>query len=229
MFFIAAILAWKTRRKGTRMAKFFSRGRLMVLAGLILLALGGLLYQMLAPSTAADVPRPTATPLYTAHSRAMATARPTGMAQETATAQATARPTGTAQATAAVQPTATPKRAAADDATRYSVEIRYAAQCDDYNHVGNAWTQAFYVDGEEVDGRVTRTLAAGESLTLETVITDADNSPDIGKDQRTVTLTEDTLTNGTSITATVEVRENRGRYAGNVAVWTVAYTITPIE
>lgn len=217
------------------MAKFFSRGRLMVLAGLILLALGGLLYQMLAPPTAAAVPRPTATPLYTAHSRAMATARPTGMAQETATAQATARPTatahptGTAQATAAVQPTATPKRAAADDATRYSVEIRYAAQCDDYNHVGNAWTQAFYVDGEEVDGRVTRTLAAGELLTLETVITDADNSPDIGKDQRTVTLTEDTLTNGTSITATVEVRENRGRYAGNVAVWTVVYTITPIE
>ena len=222
------------------MSNFFSRGKQLILWGLILLALGSALYQMLVPPMPADDARPTATPLYTAQSAAMpqATARPTATAKSTAKPTTTPKPTAHATATvkSTAQPTAVTQAASADtpisaasDSSAYSVEIRYAARCDDYNHVGSAWSQAFYVDGEEVHGRVTRNLAPGETFTLETVITDQDNSPDIGRDQRTVALTAEQLTNGTSITATVEVRENRGRYSGNVAVWTVVYTVTPIQ
>lgn len=197
------------------MPNLASRGKNLLLWGAILLLSGGLLHQMTTPSAPSGAPRASAT-----------------VQQRTATARPTAKSTSTPKPTSTQNPTAAPKPLALSAAfagtESHQVKISFSAQCSDTNHVGNSWTQAFYINGEAVRSSKTLSLRAGENLQLQVVITEDDTYPDIGSDLRTITLSEADLTQGTRIATTVDVRENRGRYAGNIAQWTVVYTISPV-
>lgn len=186
----------------------------ILLWGAMLLLAGGLFHQMTTPSTPENTPRAT-----TVMQQYTATPRPSATPKRTATPKPTATP----------RPTATPKPTATMAAESYQVKISYTAQCGNYNHVGSAWTKEFYVNGEAVRGSKTLSIHPGESIQLEVIITEEDTYPDVGSDTRTLVLTDEECKRGTRITTTVNVRENRGRYAGNIAEWTVVYAVTPVK
>lgn len=208
------------------MANYAFQKKHILLWGAMLLLAGGLFHQMTTPSTPENTPRATTVmQQYTATLRPSATPKPTVTPKLTATP----RPTATPKPTATPRPTATPKPTATIAAESYQVKISYTAQCGNYNHVGNAWRQEFYVNGEAVRGSKTLSIHPGESIQLEVIITEEDTYPDVGSDTQTLVLTDEECKRGTRITTAVDVRENRGRYAGNIAEWTVVYTVTPVK
>ena len=105
---------------------------------------------------------------------------------------------------------------------RKTMKVSAIATCRDYNHVGNEWSQAFFINGEPA-GR-TIDLASGDTITVEAVITEEDKKPDIGRRKVEYKVTEQDLKNGFTIEFEVGVRENGGRYSGSEAVWAVVFS-----
>lgn len=114
------------------------------------------------------------------------------------------------------------------DATLMSVKVK--ASCRDTNSVGKKWTQYYEWNGvtvanEEAEGFV----APGVDLTLYVRIREQDSKPDTAMEKVTYQPTAEDVTNGFVVTQTLRVEENSGKYKGNVAVWTVEHTFTPVE
>ena len=119
-----------------------------------------------------------------------------------------------------------------------TLDLLVQATLADANHVGNEWAPAFYANGEflawtKAEERAFEITSAtvhvskGDTLLLKCIIEEMDTYPDIGKYQEEIAVTEDLLQNGTSMTWTVTVQENMGRYSGREAEWQVLITITP--
>ncbi len=93
------------------------------------------------------------------------------------------------------------------------------------NHVGSRWTKEFSIGDKDFSGSTTFTAEVGETVRFSCFITENDSNPDIGSYFERITITEDILKNGYTINENVYVRENGGRYAGNVAEWSLKVTI----
>ena len=92
------------------------------------------------------------------------------------------------------------------------------------NHVGNDWSSGIYYGGENVGRSFEVTKKEGATITVTGKAVENDNSPDSGSGSATLTLKDG---NGTAIT--FYVRENRGRYAGNYAVWELEVSCKLLE
>jgi len=64
-------------------------------------------------------------------------------------------------------------------------------------------------------------------LPIYVKITESDTSPDVGSAKEDVEITQAYFDSGFTITQTVTVKENKGRYSGNKATWTITYTFVP--
>ncbi len=108
---------------------------------------------------------------------------------------------------------------------RMTVQIK--SSCSGYNHVGSNWSRYCSIDGSAVSSGDTVEIVLGESIMVYSKVTESDKSPDIGTKKETVEITQDYYDNGFTVTHEISVKEDKGRYAGNKAHWTVTYTFVP--
>lgn len=95
--------------------------------------------------------------------------------------------------------------------------------------VGNHWSSGFEFNGEEIRSGSTVSILPGDSFTVCGWAEDADSNPDYGYHFESLTLTKEMCQSGFTIEDDFDVRENGGRYSGNVAVWHMKMTFTPIN
>lgn len=100
------------------------------------------------------------------------------------------------------------------------------ATCGDYNHVGDKWTYAYYVNNAKVTDGKSFTFNVGDEVTFRAVITEQDSTPDVGESTAARVITEKDLQDGFRVRFTVSVAENGGRYNGSTAKFTVTFTFT---
>lgn len=110
--------------------------------------------------------------------------------------------------------------------TTKDMTVSISATCSDYNSVGNEWTKSFSINGERASSGSTVSVTMDSYVSISTTITEEDNIPDVGSDSYSCMVQQNYFEGGFNITQTINVRENRGRYSGNVATWTVVYTFS---
>ena len=108
-----------------------------------------------------------------------------------------------------------------------TMTVSVTGHCSDYHHVGNDWTQYYSVNGQSValDNKVQ--IMLGESVSLYSEITEIDKYPDVGSATQEIVITQKHLDDGFTVVQSISVKENKGRYKGNTAVWTVTYRFDP--
>ena len=79
--------------------------------------------------------------------------------------------------------------------------------------VGNEWVTSIEYNGQNIKAGDTITVPLNSSITIVGNVTEKDSIPDLGSGS--VQLTPD----GKEKTVEIYVTENRGKYAGNTAVW----------
>ena len=104
-----------------------------------------------------------------------------------------------------------------------TMNVSVTASCSNYNSVGNEWSKEFYVNGSLVKSGSQVSLIVGDKVTVKAVITEEDKSPDIGTNSETHTVTQADLDKGFSLSFSVDVQENKGRYSGRIATWSVTF------
>ena len=97
------------------------------------------------------------------------------------------------------------------------------------NHVGNDWYKNCSIEGIKKDGFSNYKVNVGDQIIIRTTITEDDSSVDVGRNTATRTVTQSDLKNGFTVTQTITVREDKGRYAGNTATWNVTHTFKPVK
>ncbi len=101
----------------------------------------------------------------------------------------------------------------------YVIQYKFTLQS---NHsVGNDWKKSVTVNGRERKSGDTVTGKANDCITLHCTVWEEDSVPDIGN-----TTVNIRLADGATGTVRITVRENRGRFKGNTAVWEFSYSVT---
>lgn len=136
---------------------------------------------------------------------------------EAAKAQATAKPTA--------EPTTKPTKKPSTKAK--GMEVVASASCSDYNSVGNNWGYAFYINDKQVGANSKLDVSVGDIITVKAKVTENDKYPDVGTESKRYTVTDKDVNDGFTIGFSVNVREDRGRYAGRVATWKISFKFTP--
>lgn len=104
------------------------------------------------------------------------------------------------------------------------------------NSVGNEWYIENYANNEPIhlvnsvliENDNTIHLKFGNPITVETYIAEDDTWTDTAKNKYKHTFSKDDLIGGCYITQTTYVRENNGRYQGNIAKWETRYDFKAI-
>lgn len=105
------------------------------------------------------------------------------------------------------------------------MRVTITKTCSDYNHVGNEWGFSFSINGGAVSSGDKVSVVRNEDIRVYTEVTEYDDQyDDVGTDAKSVTVTTEYFESGFTVTQTITVMENGGRYSGNVAIWTVKYT-----
>ena len=99
--------------------------------------------------------------------------------------------------------------------------INMSARIQNNNHVGNEWSYERYCNDEAVHDGFEVSGEPGSSLLVGMKIIERDNSPDEGSENVYITLDD-----GYQTSFDITVIENRGRYSGNTATFTVTVTVT---
>ncbi len=95
------------------------------------------------------------------------------------------------------------------------------------NHVGNDWVWKLSVNDQPVSLALyalpqtvwTGSLTNSTTLTVTATVIEEDKSPDIGRASATFNISCDPPSSSQTSSLEVLVREDRGRYAGNTALW----------
>lgn len=114
------------------------------------------------------------------------------------------------------------------DAVKMKVTIR--AACSDYNGVGKNWTHYYEWNGlQAVDGVMTAFVAPDVELSVYARVREQDQKPDTGTEKTVYVPTAEEAQKGFTVTQTIRIAENGGKYRGNTATWTVTYTFKPVK
>lgn len=105
--------------------------------------------------------------------------------------------------------------------------VTISSSCSGYNHVGENRSKYYSINDESISSGDTVDIVLGESISIYSKVTEKDTSPDVGSVKEDVEITLEYYDDGFTITHKVSVREDRGRYAGNKAVWTITYKFAP--
>lgn len=130
------------------------------------------------------------------------------------------------QTTAKLTTTAkkTTTKATTTQSTTKTMTCTVKASCPNKNHVGNNWSQYFEVNGEQLKSSKKVSVTAGQPVVLYSEIIENDKYPDEGYGRTEYVPTEDEMKKGFTVKQEVDVTEDRGRYAGYTATWTVTWT-----
>ena len=91
------------------------------------------------------------------------------------------------------------------------------------NHVGNDWSSGITYNGKSIHSGDTIIALLNGSITITGTAIEHDSIPDSSGGSVSISL------NGGEKSTQFYVRENRGRYAGNLAVWELTCSATLIE
>lgn len=92
------------------------------------------------------------------------------------------------------------------------------------NHVGNEWYYYTTHNGNEFNNGNQIIAKSNSTINLTTTIVEDDKIPDYATNYITLSLKDNYET-----TDQITVRENRGRYTGNIAIWEITYSVKLIE
>ena len=132
-----------------------------------------------------------------------------------------------------IQPPATPPTFEAEtlDLEKWKGEstymITYSARMSYNNHVGNSWGYGLEYNGEFIESGSYVSCAKIANIVVAVYAMEYDSVTDYGE----AYVSFDSIDVGKKKTkeATVTVRENRGRYAGNTAQWIFEITVERIS
>lgn len=89
--------------------------------------------------------------------------------------------------------------------------------------VGNEWLKSIEYNGNTISNGQTITVPINSGITIKGIVIESDSVPDIG--YGSVYLSS----SGGEKTTEIYVRENRGRYSGNLAIWELTCSAELIE
>lgn len=107
--------------------------------------------------------------------------------------------------------------------------ITWSAQLVDSNHVGSNWSKLFEVNDETFSSGSVVTVDPNSQFTIRLTIQENDSNPDTDYYFERIAYSEELCTNGHTVSETLYVRENGGRYSGNCAEWNITITLTPVQ
>lgn len=108
--------------------------------------------------------------------------------------------------------------------TMYDAVLEY----DD--SVGENWSMEAYVNSEAIDSDgVILCVSERDQVEIRAVCTEWDDVPDIGENSANITVEESDFEEGFLIDIPVTVTENRGKYSGYTAKWTITLYFEPIQ
>ena len=100
--------------------------------------------------------------------------------------------------------------------------VSWKAKLISNNSVGSDWGKFVTVGGENVGS--SPITVSGNVLTVDVKAVEYDSLNDVGRGS--IDFYCDEITTSQTQTIRINVRENRGRYSGNVAVWEFTVTVT---
>lgn len=89
--------------------------------------------------------------------------------------------------------------------------------------VGNEWFKSIEYNGKSIRNGQTITAPLNSGITIKGTVIESDSVPDVGSGNVYLLL------GGDEKTIEIYVRENRGRYSGNFAIWELTCSATLIE
>lgn len=107
---------------------------------------------------------------------------------------------------------------------KQTYRIDYTFELISNHSVGDEWENEVFFDGQNVADHFTVTATPNATVTLRGTVTEKDKIPDKGS--ATITLV---VRDGENITKEIVVRENGGKYTGNIAVWKWNCAVTSCE
>ncbi|MBQ6333534.1 MAG: Ig domain-containing protein [Erysipelotrichaceae bacterium] len=107
--------------------------------------------------------------------------------------------------------------------------ITWSASLVSNNHVGSSWSKGLYIDGDKFNSGNTITLDPDSSFNMVLRIEESDTNPDVGTYHEKIAYSDDLCKNGYSVSDTIIVYENSGRYSGYTAEWKISINITPVK
>jgi peptidoglycan hydrolase-like protein with peptidoglycan-binding domain len=108
-----------------------------------------------------------------------------------------------------------------------NMTVTISSNCSGYNHVGESWSKYYSINGKSVSSGDTVDIVLGASISVYSKITEKDSSPDVGSAKEDIEITQEYFDGGFTIAQKVSVKEDKGQYAGNKAVWTITYIFAP--
>ena len=109
------------------------------------------------------------------------------------------------------------------DIQNQCVIVRFESVSGSSNHVGNEWAYEVYVNGEPL--RRGQEIEACPNvfgcIAIKAIATESDTYPDVGSRTKRINVKNIPP----DIQIPVSVREDRGRYAGNIARWDFQFTV----
>ena len=108
-------------------------------------------------------------------------------------------------------------------ATKGVYTLSCSLRCVSNNHVGNDWSNQITYNGTAVRNGDTITASLNGRITIKGMAVENDSIPDRGSGSVTISLA------GGEKSTQFSVRENRGRYSGNLAIWELTCSVTLIE
>ena len=88
------------------------------------------------------------------------------------------------------------------------------------NHVGNEWYSYITYQGKDFQNGSQITAKINSTIEISTTIVENDKIPDSNTDYTTLTMKDNYQTK-----EKITIRENRGRYYGNISEWEIIYQV----
>jgi hypothetical protein len=113
-------------------------------------------------------------------------------------------------------------------ASKVKVDVKLeSVECVENNHVGNEWEYSCTANKKELKEGDTIQITTTSSGKIKIVAeaTENDKYPDTGTKTLTIPVSKLKKDKNSAYTCNVTVIEDRGRYAGNTAVWKFTFNV----
>ena len=107
--------------------------------------------------------------------------------------------------------------------------ITWSAQMISNDHVGYNWRTYFEVNDEPCYYGSIVTVDPGSQFSICLTVEENDSKPDTAYHYKLLNYSEELCQKGYTVSETLYVRENAGRYSGHCAEWQITIAVTPIN
>ena len=105
-----------------------------------------------------------------------------------------------------------------DDTSESSIlNVKCTYDITKNNIVGNEWSCIYSITGDSTLEGTKLYAKVGDSITIKVKVVENDSAPDIGTGFINRVLTKEDITEGFTEQFLVQIKENKGRYTGNIA------------